>query len=217
MILPVDLNCIKLYKISYKVMRFVRGGISIMERISPVPGQIYKHFKNKMYQIIAVATHSESKEKMVVYQGLYGDFGVYVRPYDMFMSEVDHVKYPEVAQKYRFECVGVIGQGCNESNIENKIEVCNIVSESVKEEVCEETGETIEEANPDLIAFLDAETYEEKRELLVAMRPRITDRLINDIAVSLDVIVEEGDLEKRFRSLLYCVSKLDEYEVNRLR
>lgn len=184
-----------------------------MERRNPVPGQIYKHFKDKMYQIIAVAIHSETKEKMVVYQGLYGDFGVYVRPYDMFMSEVDHDKYPNVTQKYRFECVGVVGQGCTEANIDNQVEVCK--ADPVADIV--EFGEGEEVANPDLLAFLDAETYEEKKEVLVAMRPRITDRLINDIAVSLDVIVEEGDIEKRFRSLLYCVSKLDEYEVNRLR
>ena len=184
-----------------------------MDRMSPVAGQIYKHFKDKMYQIIAVAIHSETKEKMVVYQGLYGDFGVYVRPYDMFMSEVDHDKYPNVTQKYRFECVGVVGQGCTEANIDNQVEVCK--ADPVADIV--ESGEGEEVANPDLLAFLDAETYEEKKEVLVAMRPRITDRLINDIAVSLDVIVEEGDIEKRFRSLLYCVSKLDEYEVNRLR
>ena len=184
-----------------------------MERRNPVPGQIYKHFKDKMYQIIAVAIHSETKEKMVVYQGLYGDFGVYVRPYDMFMNEVDHDKYPNVTQKYRFECVGVVGQGCTEANIDNQVEVCK--ADPVADIV--ESGEGEEVANPDLLAFLDAETYEEKKEVLVAMRPRITDRLINDIAVSLDVIVEEGDIEKRLRSLLYCVSKLDEYEVNRLR
>ena len=134
-----------------------------MERMSPVAGQIYKHFKNKMYQIVAVATHSETKEKMVVYQGLYGDFGIYVRPYDMFMSEVDHVKYPDVAQKYRFECVGVVGQGVSESNIDNRIEVCNVPSEAINEGTKVEEAENCEEANPDLIAFLDAETYEEKR------------------------------------------------------
>mgnify|MGYP000479743028 CR=1 FL=1 len=82
-----------------------------MEDRQIVIGGFYRHFKDKLYQVRCIAYHSETKEKMVVYQALYKsekdnvNFGLYVRPYDMFMSEVDRVKYPDVKQQYRFERV----------------------------------------------------------------------------------------------------------------
>jgi len=64
---------------------------------------IYKHFKGDLYLVEDIATHSETREKYVVYRALYGDNGLYIRPYDMFMEKVDKEKYPEVEQEYRFE------------------------------------------------------------------------------------------------------------------
>lgn len=85
-----------------------------MERIFE-PGDIVKHFKREMihysgdliyyYKIIGEGYFTETNERVMIYQALYGERTLYVRPYDMFMSEVEHDKYPQIKQKYRFEKV----------------------------------------------------------------------------------------------------------------
>ena len=68
-----------------------------------VKGGLYRHFKGMYYYVLDVATHSETSEQFVVYQKLYDQRYLYVLPLDMFLSYVDHEKYPDVKQKERFK------------------------------------------------------------------------------------------------------------------
>lgn len=75
-----------------------------MERVILV-GKTYKHFKGELYKVLCIATDSETKEEVVVYEALYGKHLIWTRPYDMFNSKVDREKYPDATQEYRFELV----------------------------------------------------------------------------------------------------------------
>ncbi len=283
-----------------------------MNRQKPINGELYYHFKGKMYQIVGVAIHSETREELVIYQALYGDFKIYARPLEMFMSEVDSVKYPDVKQRYRFTRVKVdefgnksfieedfsknknttipnvivasatVGADINNNketpikelveevnkNEEPKItinttsvvddfddekaqsfkksviEVSTNVGETDnkehefknniekparrkspmfdyskrREEVVEDDYVVPEGVNPKLIEFLDSDSYEERYNILVSLRDEITDKLVDDIAVSIDVVIPEGPLWQRYDDLKSALRLRQKYEfANRLR
>lgn len=184
------------------------------------PGQIYRHFKGNLYQIVTVAIHSESGEKLVIYQKLYGDYAVHARPYDMFLSEVDRQKYPDIKQKYRFELVD--NEIKSNQNVDASIkESINLIDDIIINDTLNtdniESVDSEESADKRLIEFLDADTFEEKRRVLINIKDGITDRLIDDMAAAIDVTVDEGDIDTRFMSLLNCINTRAKYEVNRLR
>lgn len=188
-----------------------------------VIGGFYRHFKDKLYQVKGTAIHSETKEKMVIYQGLYGSYEMYVRPYDMFLSEVDHIKYPDVVQKYRFELIDIkTGKSLeadyeeNNQNMESeKLEELEESKESEKSEESEELEES--EQDSKLIRFLDAYDYKEKLDILTSMRGELNDALIDIIAESIEVAVPEGDITDRYNSLRKCLMAHTKYEGLRLR
>lgn len=174
----------------------------------PRPHEIYRHFKGKHYQVLSIATHSETGEQMVVYQQLYAPFGVYVRPLAMFTGKVDKEKYPQVQQEYRFE------------KLQSPAWELDVTRERMQEEeVFSEEEPKQEESAVDagLLKFLEADTYEQKLEILSMLHPRITDSMLDTMAVSLDIEVPSGDIEQRYSEILNCLLTMERFECNRLR
>ncbi len=199
----------------------------------PRPQELYRHFKGNLYQVLTIATDSETMQEMVVYQALYGDYKVYVRPLDMFMSEVDHDKYPDVRQRMRFEKVEPVSEekASDEKPEPVKKEVeqtappentlfkfdkkppekSTVMSKSIDEEARELN------LDPLVIRFLDADLAVEKNDILSRLRPTITNDMIDIMAMSLGVVVKEGDVYDRYNDLRTCLTTMEKYESTRLR
>lgn len=200
------------------------------ERI-PKPGEFYRHFKNKLYQIIAVAIHSETGEKLVVYQALYGDFGVYARPLSMFVSEVDHEKYPDVKQKYRFERVEMsrtnghngsseITTGQNTQSDKTGTgfsEMAECLNGEEDSNVAAAMTEPEPELSPLLLPFVEADSIDQQLELLMAMNGKIGQRELDILYVALDLPQRGGSVEDQIHAIRQYLEMQKRFDGGRLR
>lgn len=162
----------------------------------PKPGQVYRHFKGNIYRIITLATHSETGETLVIYKRDDAEEKSYARPLDMFLSEVDHKKYPDVRDKYRF----------------------TLCSEDVLSDLGIDDAEAADASglDPLLEAFLDAGSITEKIDRLYDMRKSANDEMLKFVAASLDIEVS-GDTLEKYDEILRALKAREKYESNRLR
>ena len=210
-----------------------------------MPGDFYRHFKGKIYQIRELAKHSETGEDMVVYQGMYPPFQVWVRPLSMFLDSVDHEKYPECRQQYRFEEVvfqntlqqdviqergadsrinATSGQKTDQEIVPKTEQSVSISDQELRKILINDQGEKLltgrmtdeEIARRGFLALLDAETYREKR-LLVGLREYLNELYLNNLAAALDIVLEEGSSQEHYDTLLHCLETYEKYEGGRLR
>ncbi|MBD9154754.1 MAG: DUF1653 domain-containing protein [Lachnospiraceae bacterium] len=192
----------------------------------PQAGEIYQHFKGKLYRIVTLATHTETGEQLVIYQALYGEFQVFARPLSMFLEKVDAKKYPDAAGKDRFMRIPMAEAAAVPQPVpapsENPVEPRPAAMSSenpVEPRAAAASSESPVEPQPDpgLLAFLDADSYEEKLEVFALLEGKVDLHMLNAIAASLDLELSEGSLEEQYDTLKSCLMTLERYECNRLR
>lgn len=215
-----------------------------MPQGNPRAGELYLHFKKKMYQVITVAQHSETGEKLVIYQALYGNYQTYARPLEMFISPVDTEKYPQADQRFRFQLIeaeeaaqempvrvteeltqkmpaGMSEKAAQEMTVrvpEEAESQKNAELQDVSEEATSQKSAELQDTPEEkMMAFFDADTIEKKYKILLTMSDCITNHMINNMAVVLDLVIEDGPVEKRFEELKGCLRTMQQYESTRLR
>lgn len=197
-----------------------------MERKRPVSGEFYKHFKGNLYQIKMLARDCETQAVTVVYQEMYPPFQCWVRELKAFMESVDREKYPDCPQQYCFEKVEItqdvpkepeqvienMGQPVASDDMFRKAITSGQPERYLKDVMTEE-----QVAERGFLALLDAETFREKRQIFIGMQNYLTPLMLSNIAVALDIVLEEGEPQEQYESILRCLEAFEHYEGGRLR
>lgn len=186
--------------------------------------EIYRHFKGNLYKVICIARDSETLEDMVVYQALYGNYDIYVRPLDNFESKVDINKYPEVSQSNRFELVSPV------ANLSPQFSAPEVTPIQAPDKVSEEEltscskeddvrpSESMTLLKPGVEEFLDADNVIDKVNILENIKNCIDQDDVTIMASVMDIEIDESlPLGERIRQLMHCLDTRGRFETNRLR
>lgn len=188
------------------------------DKRGPAAGQLFLNKDKKLFQFILIAADKDNQKEIAVYQDLTGEYKVYAKELSSFLMEMTpySVEMPETVQKivteYTLPATKAEAEPSARSNEVNEIEE---IKARYKEKAS--VPEDNEAVSPVLLEFLDADTYEEKLNVLVGSRKNLTDRIVNHMAISIDCIVEDGDIEERINNLIYCLKTHSRFEDKRLR
>lgn len=166
-----------------------------MNRRRPKKGDVYRHFRGKLYQVLSLAVWTEKGKEMVVFKEADTDEKVYVSLLDQFLSPVDKEKYPDTVQEYRFE----------------------LVRENLREREKRHDGENQMSPEKMILAFLDLRTNEERIEFLQKYRSDLSDRFLTAASESMEFTENSGTTEERYGALLRFLRTKIKYEGGRLR
>lgn len=189
-------------------------------------GKIYRHFKGKLYQVLCIATHSETGEQLVIYQALYGRFEVFARPLSSFTEMLDRNKYPDSSQIYRFAEIsrdaigaGMVSQPDTSFEKEPEPKRSSEASYSAPAHFddVQEISDPSTRVAPVLMLFLEAETIEKKLNVLKENMLAIDERTMTNIEASLDVVSDSNNLEDRVHFVMDVLRARSKYENTRLR
>lgn len=183
----------------------------------PAAGQLFLNKEKKLFQFILIAADKDNQKDIAVYQELSGDYKVYAKELSSFLTEMlpYTTEMPYKEQTIEKEYTPDIKLETKSNVIQNEVKEIEEIKAKFKETT--KVSDDNEVVSPILLDFLDADTYEEKLNVLIGSRKNLTDRIVNHMAISIDCIVEDGDMEDRINNLIYCLKTHARFEDKRLR
>lgn len=188
-----------------------------MDRNIPLPGSFYRYTDGNIFQVICIAKNYKDEEMEVVYQKMFPPFDIWTEPLDSFMGKAD---INEDMQKYKpiqAETSGMPDGVVQESaSIDNDVFKEALLNGTIDRKIAGRMPDS-EIAEKGFMELLDARSYHEKYIIFTSLRKYLDKRLLSNIAVALDIVLEDGDEEEQYDSILHCLQTFEHYETQRLR